>query len=153
MNPRLFEPIGIKAAILSAIEDFPFQEQQKSLVSVSCQDDFIFKGDEIFTRNVIWNLLKNALHFIEEEGRGEITIWSEKNQENNKLHIKDTAKGIKQEDLPHIFDNLYSKRKGGTGVGLAHCKMVMQSYGGSISCDSVYGVYTTFTLTFPRLST
>lgn len=153
INPRLFEPIGIKAAILSAIEDFPFQEQQKSLVSVSCQDDFIFKGDEIFTRNVIWNLLKNALHFIEEEGRGEITIWSEKNQENNKLHIKDTAKGIKQEDLPHIFDNLYSKRKGGTGVGLAHCKMVMQSYGGSISCDSVYGVYTTFTLTFPRLST
>lgn len=153
INPRLFEPIGIKAAILSAIEDFPFQEQQKSLVSVSCQDDFIFKGDEIFTRNVIWNLLKNALHFIEEEGRGEITIWSEKNQENNKLHIKDTAKGIKQEDLPHIFDNLYSKRKGGTGVGLAHCNMVMQSYGGSISCDSVYGVYTTFTLTFPRLST
>ena len=74
-------------------------------------------------------------------------------RDSNKLHIKDTAKGIKQEDLPHIFDNLYSKRKGGTGVGLAHCKMVMQSYGGSISCDSVYGVYTTFTLTFPRLST
>ena len=152
INPKLFEPVSMQSTISAALEEYPFKKQEKQLVTILCDEDFVFFGDEIFTRNVIWNLLKNALHFIEEEGQGEVTMWSESLSDSNKLYVKDTAKGIKTDDLPHIFDNLYTKRKGGTGVGLAHCQMVMNAYGGNIECASVYGEHTTFTLTFPKFN-
>jgi len=113
------------------------------------EENFEYVGIPAYTRNVLINLIKNAIYFIKEEKRGDITITLKKDKKFNKLVFEDTARGIPIEILPKIFTRFSTTRKGGTGVGLAFCKMVMQEYGGDIICESELGKYTRFILTFP----
>ena len=47
--------------------------------------------------------------------------------------------------------DLKDETKKGTGLGLAYCKMIMQGYGGDITCESKLGKYTRFALSFPKV--
>jgi len=51
--------------------------------------------------------------------------------------------------LPKIFDRFFSSTHHGSGIGLAFCKLVMQAYGGNITCQSQQGEFTEFVLSFP----
>ncbi|MCZ6643270.1 MAG: HAMP domain-containing sensor histidine kinase, partial [Gammaproteobacteria bacterium] len=63
--------------------------------------------------------------------------------------------GIPRSRQKEIFDRFYTTTDEGlgTGIGLSFCKMVMESLGGRITCDSVEGEYTTFSLYFPKVET
>ena len=102
-------------------------------------------------KHVIFNLLKNALYAIASTGKGEIflSIISGKKGAANRLVFKDTGPGIPPEHLRHIFDRFYTKTEHGSGIGLAFCQSVIQSFEGNISCLSSLGEHTTFTLSFP----
>ena len=113
------------------------------------ESSFEYIGIPAYTRNILINLIKNAIYFIKEEKHGDITITLKKDEKFNKLVFEDTAKGISAELLPKIFTRFSTTRKGGSGIGLAFCKMVMQEYGGNIVCESELGKYTRFILTFP----
>ncbi len=113
------------------------------------ESSFEYIGISAYTRNILINLIKNAMYFIKEEKKGEITITLKKGEKFNKLIFEDTAKGIPIEILPKIFTRFSTTRRGGSGMGLAFCKMVMQEYGGDITCESEFGKYTRFILTFP----
>jgi signal transduction histidine kinase len=108
-------------------------------------------GDDILFTHVLFNLLKNALYYIRAASKGEISIWCEQNEKFNILHFKDTGLGMDKEVLEHIFERFFTRTRHGSGVGLAFCKLVMQSFGGDIICDSVKGEYTDFTLSFPKI--
>jgi len=75
----------------------------------------------------------------------------------NVIHIavSDTGSGIKEEDLPHIFEPFYTTKKEGkgTGLGLSVVYGIIERHSGSISVDSQPGIGTTFTITLPRHST
>ncbi len=94
------------------------------------------------------NLLLNAKLFTSKAGK--ITIRT--GEENNKpyISISDTGKGIPKEELPHLFSPYYTRRKGGSGVGLALVKRIMEEHGGSIRVMSKPGEGTVFTLYLPR---
>ena len=99
---------------------------------------------------------KNAFRAIKEadKGKGKITIeLGNDDPYFNQLIFKDTAQGIPKEFLPKIFDQFETKTLSdiGTGLGLSFCKMVMQAYGGDITCDSKHGKYTKFVLSFPKI--
>lgn len=71
------------------------------------------------------------------------------------IDYRDTATGIPKDFVDKIFDQFETKKNlhGGTGLGLAFCKMVMETcYKGSITCNSEEGKYTEFVLSFPKLS-
>ncbi len=131
---------------------YPFHEDEKDKIHWK-KSDFLFLGDEILMTHVIFNLLKNALYYLNAAGKGDIHIWCDHNEKFNILHIKDTSQGIDPEILPHIFDRFYSRTRHGTGVGLAFCKLVMQSFGGDITCESIKGEYSDFIMRFPILQT
>jgi signal transduction histidine kinase len=103
--------------------------------------------------HILYNLIRNSLRAITNTDKGEITIKTEVGEKHNKLIFRDTASGISKDFLPKMFKLFESQAtaQGGTGVGLAYCKLIMQSYDGDIVCDSVEGKYTEFTLTFPCL--
>ena len=65
--------------------------------------------------------------------------------------LKDSGSGIAPNILPYIFENFYSQTKHGAGIELAFCKLVLTSFGGHIACHSIYGDFTEFTLTFPKV--
>lgn len=140
---------SIQKCIRDAIQHYPFDGNDKKLISYNEETDFEFKGNSLFIEHVFFNLLRNSIYYVRAANKGSITIITSIEKDFNKVYFKDTGKGIPSHILSHIFDRFYSKTKYGTGIGLAFCKMVMENLGGNIVCHSVEGEYTEFVLSFP----
>ncbi len=84
---------------------------------------------------------------------GTITVKVEKQTEAGDIVIKisDTGMGIAEEDIPHIFEPFFTRKKEGKGVGLGLSIVygIIERHGGHITVDSELGAGTTFTITFP----
>lgn len=143
-----FQRLSITESIKSALDTYPFLNDEKTLICFKKSKDFIYRGNNILTQHVLFSLIKNALLSIKETNKEEIKIQLEKGKKNNNLVFTYTALGIAEEELSNIFDQFEAK-KAGTGLRLAFCKMVMHSYGGDINCTSRLGKYAKFTLSFP----
>ena len=149
---RTLETCSIAVCVETALERCPFSDDERALVHWKKGDDFVFRGIELLTVHLLFNLIKNALRHIGTNGRGEISIRVD-TLAGHHLVVRDTAGGIAPEVLPHIFERFYTAGGDGgvlgTGIGLAFCRDVMRSFGGDIVCTSELGEYTQFTLTFP----
>lgn len=143
------EVLSIQAILQKALNEY--HDTHSVEIDVNTETDFCFKGDEEAFIHVIFNLLKNAIFYVQKARKGKIAIWAECGEAYNILHFKDTGTGMSAEALTHIFDHYYSQTRHGTGIGLAYCQLVMNSFGGNIECDAKDGQYTYFTLRFPVL--
>jgi len=109
--------------------------------------------DSARVRQIMLNLLSNANKFTPEEGR--ITVTAEVTGDSMRVCVADTGIGIRPEDAQTIFqefrqiDGSLARRYGGTGLGLALSKRLIEMQDGTISFQSAPGVGTTFTLTLP----
>ncbi len=140
------------ALVGEALERYPMPSEQRVLIHVNNEHDFMIQGDEELLTHVVFNLLKNALYYIEAAQKGEITIWFNSDDKDfHHIHFKDTSQGITPEDLPRIFDRFYTRRYHGTGIGLAFCRTVMRVHKGNIICQSVLGEYAEFIISFPKI--
>ncbi|MCL2080576.1 MAG: ATP-binding protein [Oscillospiraceae bacterium] len=117
-------------------------------------------GDEIRIRQIILNILSNAVKYTE-QGSVSLNITGEITEEAGTIlltiEVADTGKGIKEEDLGKLFDDFIQidvvKNKGieGTGLGLSIARNLTRSMGGEISAESEYGKGSTFTITLPQI--
>lgn len=137
--------------INSALDSYPFKSGEKELIHWDRQYYFDFLGNPMLFIRILFNLLNNSLYQIHKNGKGEIFISSEEQPEANIIRFKDTAGGASPEIVKHIFDGYITTKEEGTGVGLAFCKLTMESFGGGMSCDSVEGDFIEFVLTFPKI--
>lgn len=118
---------------------------------------YIFKAVEDRFVFIIFNLLKNALFYLNEYPDSVVTIGVGRKKSEGKfyntIYVKDTGPGIPKETLPKLFQDFYtSGKKDGTGLGLAFCKRNMLAFGGDIVCESVVGKWTKFSLLLPKIS-
>jgi two-component system, OmpR family, aerobic respiration control sensor histidine kinase ArcB len=150
-HQQLKKESSIAKCIQDALNQYIFQGDIRSLLHVDLRQDFTFSGDAILLLHILFNFLKNSLYFIKKVRKGEIFISLNLGDEYNELHFKDTAQGIQPEDLSKIFDQFYTKdTHHGTGIGLAFCKAVMESWDGKIACHSKYGEYVEFICYFNK---
>jgi signal transduction histidine kinase/ActR/RegA family two-component response regulator len=109
-------------------------------------------GDPTRLRQILYNLISNALKFTEQ---GEIRVTAARQGEILEFSVKDTGVGIAPESLTKLFakfdqlDSSTTRRFGGTGLGLAICRELAQLMAGEISVQSEYGLGSTFTLRVP----
>jgi signal transduction histidine kinase len=97
---------------------------------------------------VIRNLLLNAAA-ADDEGKP-IEVQVDAGPEQVAVHIRDRGAGISREDLPHLFEPFFSKRPGGTGLGLAVSHGIVMAHGGTIRIESGEGRGTTATMQLPK---
>jgi signal transduction histidine kinase len=97
------------------------------------------------------NLVQNALDSMPQGGV--LRLIGRPTATHVLLQIQDTGGGISTENLPRIFEPLYTTKPGGTGLGLYIVQEVMAAHGGQVSVESTRGQGTTFTLTLPRALT
>jgi len=112
------------------------------------------EGDKDKLAQVLVNILSNALKYTQEGGRIEITTTGDADEV--RISIRDTGIGISQEDLPYIFERFYradksrSRTTGGSGIGLAITKSLVEAHGGTISVDSEPASGSEFTVVLPK---
>ncbi|NRD72793.1 response regulator [Shewanella sp. VB17] len=117
----------------------------------------IIYGDEGRMRQIIFNLINNAIKFTE---KGHVLVavdyqFSEHESSVVNIEITDTGIGIKQKDLPLLFnnfqqiDNASTRKYEGTGLGLAITKELVELMEGHVTVASQYGIGTKFSVSIP----
>ncbi len=151
-NERTMGYHSMRECIQTALARYPFSSSGLGLDIIHYSDkevDFVFYGSDVLMMHVLFNLIKNALYFIATANKGQIYIILEPGKDYNRLHIKDTGRGVTAKEMPNLFTSFYTTTEVGTGVGLAFCKSVVELFKGKIHCESVYGEYADFIIDLP----
>jgi two-component system phosphate regulon sensor histidine kinase PhoR len=111
-------------------------------------------ADHESIRQILDNLVDNAIKYTPENGNVKVTLITEGNR--LRLAVKDNGIGIPHEDLPRIFERFYrvdrarSREMGGTGLGLSIVKHLVQSMHGTVEAQSEPGLGSTFVVRLPQ---
>lgn len=116
-------------------------------------DDLTIEGDPVRLRQVLGNLLSNAIRHT--PPNGSVIVSGYRVEGGVELHVADTGSGIQPEDLPRIFDRFWraeqsrSRNTGGSGLGLSIVRHLVQAHGGEVHVVSSPGTETVFTVRLP----
>jgi two-component system sensor histidine kinase PilS (NtrC family) len=131
-----------------------FEQERRSAevrVVVDAEPGVAVEGASGQLRQVLWNLLRNAVTAMPGGGRVRLAV-SRRDRTNGAseavLSVSDTGIGIPHEDLDHIFEPFFSRRADGTGLGLAITARIVEDHKGSIEVSSEVGKGTTFVIHF-----
>jgi signal transduction histidine kinase/ligand-binding sensor domain-containing protein/DNA-binding response OmpR family regulator len=114
-----------------------------------------FLFDEEKWEKIIFNLLSNAIKFTPEGGEVTVTLEMTDMTATMRLSVADTGTGIREDDLPKIFDRFYmtddsaTRSHGGTGIGLSLVKELVELMKGKIEVKSDYGKGSSFIVEIP----
>lgn len=117
-------------------------------------EDVIFMGDEIRIKQIILNLLTNAVKFTNAGGRISVTARDETNHVY--IVVNDTGIGMNNEGLMKALtkfsqvDSVLTREQEGTGLGLPIAKELIELHGGTLELESELGVGTTVTVILPK---
>jgi len=133
------------------------KSKKTRLSFISQSESIMMDYDESKIKQIITNLLSNAVKFT--PPNGQISLSLEKTTMTDaaylKICVKDSGIGIDQKDLPYVFDRFYqtdgssTRKSGGTGIGLALIKELVDLMKGEITVSSTSGKGSTFTLLLP----
>ena len=104
-------------------------------------------------KQIVLNLVSNALRYTTNGGVVIFKAWSDKN--NFIFSVSDTGIGMTEEECKHVFERFYrsdqsrARETGGTGLGMAITQGLVLAHNGTINVKSTKGVGTTFTVTLP----
>lgn len=111
------------------------------------------QGDELRIRELVLNLVDNAIKYSQPWGKVELSLACE--PQVARLSVADQGIGIDSQVMSRIFDRFYrsdaarAHAKGGTGLGLSICKWIAEAHRGRIDVQSIPGHGSTFTLLLP----
>lgn len=126
-------------------------EQQIQLKRKLESSSLSFSGDRTQIEQAILNLVVNACQAM--ESGGELTLsartHAEGGQDYIEIGVRDTGRGMTPEELEVIFDPFMTGKPGGTGIGMAMVKKIVDAHGGTLKVDSEPGKGTAVMMRFP----
>lgn len=124
----------------SLADDLPTPRSEKQLI-----------GDSDRLKQVLLNLVSNAVKYNVDNGRVTISAW--KTKDDLLVSVADTGLGIEPEDLEHLFERFYriprTEAAEGSGLGLSVAQKIVEEHDGHIDVESTVGEGTTFTISLP----
>jgi signal transduction histidine kinase len=115
-----------------------------------CEDAFI-AADESRLNQVLLNFISNALKFSPDNSA--ISLVSKHDANFVRIGVRDQGPGLDKKAAARVFDKFFQaeglKKREGFGLGLAICKLIVESHGGSVSVESKPGKGCTFWMTLP----
>ncbi|CAB9495554.1 ATP-binding protein [Alteromonas macleodii] len=146
--------LNIASSISEVAKSFEAGFASKNIqLSINCEDEHTqILGDNLRIKQVINNLLSNALKFTAKGGT--VHVRGKREHSNYLFRVKDNGKGMTREQLAHVFERFYqgkdSHNKIGLGLGLSIVKSLVEMHGGEISAESDGpNTGTTFYVTLP----
>lgn len=153
------QPADLAQLVQQTVANFRPQAQHLNInlvvegADTPCQMPF----DSPKVETLLRNLIDNALRYT--PWGGTITLRLEQADDQVRLSVSDTGRGIHPDDLPHIFDRYFQSAqaeqsgRGSLGLGLALCQEYCTLWGGTIGVQSTVGQGTCFTVSYPIRST
>jgi two-component system, OmpR family, sensor histidine kinase BaeS len=123
-----------------------FEEKGVGL-ALECNEGLSINADPDRLSQVIINLLSNALKVTGVGGK--VSVAAHEGPDGTVIEIGDTGSGIKDDELPFIFERFYRGSRGGLGIGLTIVKELTEAHGGTVTVRSEVGKGSVFTLNFP----
>lgn len=154
------ELVDLNSLVSKTEEDYKtmFIEKEVSLEAVIFPQPIYVQADPTRLTQVIGNLLNNALKFTEKDGKTQVIISKDENNNEAVIEVKDNGLGIKPQLLPDLFqpfmqvENSLESNGGGLGLGLAIVKGLLDLHGGSVTANSQgLGKGTQFAIRLPLL--
>jgi PAS domain S-box-containing protein len=135
-------PVDLRELIGGAVETIrPAADAKTITVDVSIDDSVReIAGDGSRLRQVLWNLLANAVKFTPVGGR--VNVRAIEGPVDVEITVRDTGPGIAADFLPHVFDafrrdeSISTRTVGGLGLGLAIVRHLVEAHGGTVTADS-----------------
>jgi len=148
-------PLDVHILINEVLDNYTLQLAEKNgkvELQLNAQNDVIF-GDEVHFRNLVSNLVDNAVKYSREDLMLKITTHS--TTKNLIMRFEDNGIGMSKETVRKIFEKFYRAHTGnihnvkGFGLGLSYVKTIVDAHHGKIKVESVQGKGSTFTLEIP----
>ncbi|MBI5407837.1 MAG: HAMP domain-containing protein [Nitrospirae bacterium] len=122
-------------------------EMENVKYNVLAKEDFEMPGDSLLLEQVFVNLFGNAIDAM--DGNGALIITVDKTDDNIRIRITDTGKGIPDENMLKVFDPFFTTKEKGTGLGLPIVYSIIKKHNGEIYVQSEPDQGTTFTIKLP----
>jgi signal transduction histidine kinase/CheY-like chemotaxis protein len=148
-------PFDLRSLVSETVAGLRPLAERKRLAITSHGDVDRLGADRGRVRQVLYNLLSNAIKFTPDGGL--IDVAFEARDDVVRLSVADTGPGIAAADQAVIFDEFsqvgeIGGRQGGTGLGLALARRLVEAHGGTIELESAVGSGSRFTAVFPQVS-
>jgi two-component system, chemotaxis family, CheB/CheR fusion protein len=151
------QPVNVAAVVHEAIDLVSALAAKQSVTLEAVVNDVPpVWGDPVRLRQVVWNLLINAIKFTPERGRVSVTV--EPSSGHAQIRVSDTGIGMEAELIPHVFDPFTQGQatgaiRGGLGLGLAIVSHLVERHGGTVRAESPGpGKGATFTVRLPLIA-
>lgn len=147
-----FSPVRLSLVTADCLKLMWPEFEEKSIVIHTELPEYIpvISGDEGQLKQMIFNLLKNALQAM--APGGSLTVRCFTDDEAVSLEVRDTGMGIPPEEISQIFDPFHTTKKTGTGLGLMVVERVVREHGAQIYVESKPNEGTAFIVKFPLSS-
>ncbi len=156
-----FEPVALEEIVTRIVDMIAMVAEDRGVtVEGHILHAATIKGNRQSLRQLLTNLVENAVKFTPAGGRVDVTLDTLPESHEVRLIVADTGIGIDEEHLPHVFERFYRVEKlrvrgddsQGNGLGLSICQAIVFQHQGTIQIESTLGKGTVFTLTFPLSS-
>ncbi|MGB6300576.1 MAG: HAMP domain-containing sensor histidine kinase [Rivularia sp. (in: cyanobacteria)] len=141
-------PQDIKEIVAKSINDFQPIISKKHLKIHTPEKSTTLQLDKLQIQQVFDNLIGNAIHFSPDFGN--IVISCQTFQEETFIQIRDDGPGISPEDRNKIFDPFYTRRNGGTGLGLTIAKKIVLDHSGKLWVENAAQGGAVFSMILPK---
>lgn len=146
-------PVELDTMLLEAYRLAKRRAGGKISIQLAHEDQAVVMGDADRLRQVLDNLINNAIRYTPAGGRIDLSLYC--TGDEAVITVADTGQGIAPQDLPHIFDRFYRADKartraaGGTGLGLSIVKWIVEVHNGRIEVTSAPGEGSAFRIYLP----
>ena len=155
--PLYQRPVELDTILLEVFQHANILADGKVEIQINDIDQVLICGDRDRIKQVLLNLIVNAINYTHEGGKVEVSLGKQNGQAY--LSVKDNGIGIATEVLPHIFERFYRGEKSrsrpsngkGFGLGLPIANWIVQNHGGRIEVESTEGSGTTFFVWLPLI--
>ena len=149
--------LNLSELAASTAEQMRLLAEDKNIsLSCSAPEPVMVEGDRARLKQVVVNLLDNAINYTALGGRVRLMVRTVGDRVI--LEVEDNGVGISKDALPHIFERFYrvdkarSRQMGGAGLGLSIVQAICTAHGGEVLVDSTEGQGSRFTVRLPLAS-
>jgi heavy metal sensor kinase len=150
------QPVALRDVADSVAAELGPAALERGVRLLAAGDGALVDGDPARLRQVVANLVDNAVKYSPDGGEVRAEAWRANGEVG--LTVSDGGAGIPQSELGHVFDRFYRvdssrvRATGGSGLGLAICREIVAAHGGRIWAESEEGRGSRFTLALPASS-